>query len=229
MGHAGRVAVPRGAQGVRKTTPDGDASRGPRGSGARTCALGTAGRSIVAIGSGHCPQSGTRECSRLREGPGSGKKKGERSWAWTGRKVGRWGEEGSPAPACPLSQARTLPGSPGAAAALAAQPRIACLPGRVARASGASARNRARPGGPRAAGERGRPAPGSGDPRARQGPGTRGRDPGREARCGAAGRGADLSRRGSRLGAGRAGGRSVESAAGGEIGRLCVCVDTLPL
>jgi len=182
----------------------------------------------VATGSGHCQRSGTRECSRPREGHRYGKKR-EGSWAWTGRKVGRWGEEGSPAPACPLSQARTLPGSLGAAAALAARPRIACLPGRAARASGASARNRARPGGPRAAGARGRPASGSWYPGARQGLGTWGRDPGREARCGAAGRGADLSPRGSRSGAGRADGRADESAAGGEIGRVCVCVGTLPL
>ena len=165
-----------------------DGSRGPRGSGACTCVLGTGGRSIVATGSGHCQRSGTRECSRPREGHRYGKKR-EGSWAWTGRKVGRWGEEGSPAPACPLSQARTLPGSLGAAAALAARPRIACLPGRAARASGASARNRARPGGPRAAGARGRPASGSWYPGARQGLGTWGRDPGREARCGAVGRG----------------------------------------
>lgn len=167
MGHAGTVTVPRGAQGARKTTPDAEMGAEDREAQAPApaCWAPETGASW--------PQAlDTVRDQASENGPGRGKdlglaKKGDGSWAWNGTKVGRWGEEGSPAPACPLSQARTLPGSPGAAAALAARPRIACLPGRAARASGASARNRARPGGPRAAGVRGRPGLGT-----RQGAGT---------------------------------------------------------
>lgn len=54
----------------------------------------------MAIGSGHCPRSGTRECSRLREGPGSGKKRGEELGVdW--KEGGAVGGGGEPCPSVP--------------------------------------------------------------------------------------------------------------------------------
>lgn len=66
----------------------------------------------------------------LRKDQGLAKKGRELGAVW--EEGGVPGREGSPAPACPLSRARTLPGSPGVAAAQAARPRIASLPGRAA-------------------------------------------------------------------------------------------------
>lgn len=51
----------------------------------------------------------------LGKDQGPAKKGRERGAAW--EEGGVLGREGSPAPTCPLSRARTLPGSPGVAAA----------------------------------------------------------------------------------------------------------------
>lgn len=117
--------------------------------------------------------------------------------------------EGSPALACPLSPARTLPGSPGVAATREAQPRIAFLPGRAARARSASSRNRAR-----RVGWRGREgpswlaaAPSSWDPGTGQGQGPECKD-----QEGAAGRGREP---GSEMGRARMEERGLALHAGG--------------
>lgn len=95
--------------------------------------------------------------------PGLGKDLGLAKMGWelgAAREEGVVGGEAgrSPAPACPLSRPRTLPGSPRPQLLAPALPGIASLPGRAAPARSARARNRARPRGRRAAGARGRPS-----------------------------------------------------------------------
>lgn len=85
----------------------------------------------VTEGSGYLMLT-TRESSNLGKVLGLAKKKEGRELDAAWEKGGVVRREGSPALACPLSPARTLPGSPGVAATREAQPRIAFLPGRAA-------------------------------------------------------------------------------------------------
>lgn len=145
--------------------------------------------------------TGTRG-RRPREGPGAGQNGQGAGRSQGGRQEG--GEGGEPCPSVPSVPAAHPAGKPGPQLLWPARPRIASLPGRAAPARSASARNRARFGGPQAAGEgppRLQGALGSRDPGSRQslgcgdlerGPGTgqgAGRDPGL-----GAGRGQGLGR-----------------------------------
>lgn len=107
--------------------------------------------------SGHLMIS-TRERSNLGKvlGLAKRKKKKRRELGAAWEEGGVVKREGSPALACPLSPARTLPGSPGVAATRAAQPRIAFLPGRAARP--AAPAPEIGPGGSGGEGGRGRPS-----------------------------------------------------------------------
>lgn len=106
-------------------------------------------------GSGHLVFT-TRECSNLGKVLGLAKKIREGGGGEAWEEGGVVAREGSPALTCPLSPARTLPGSPGVAATRAALPRIAFLPGRAARP--AAPAPEIGPGGSGGEGGRGRPS-----------------------------------------------------------------------
>lgn len=176
---------------------------GQRGSGASTC-VGSPMSSSAARGSGRSV-TGMRG-RRPREGPGAGQNGQGAGRSQGGRQEG--GEGGEPCPSVPSVPAAHPAGKPGQLL-WPARPRIASLPGRAAPARSASARNRARFGGPQAAGEgppRLQGARGSGDLDARQSPG-----------CGDLERGPGTGQGAGRdpgLGAGRGQGLDVGAQAG---------------